>query len=349
MYKKILVIGSYPYPAYPKSIGGATNLVKGLLDYLIKNNVSYRFISTNILQFRSSNLFNYVYTILRALILIPFSKIIIVNCSKNGAFFLYPIIFLISKILGKKIVFRMFGGNFIKLYSESNYINKKILFYSLKYSNIIFFETKYIIKYCKKIFPNHNNILWFPNIRSPHKFNRKLNYKKKFVFMSHIKYSKGIENIFDVANTLNNDYSFDFYGPIIDEKYTSDYINSKKNCNYYGVIKSEEVQKKLVLYDFVILPTFYSGEGYPGIIIEAFSVGLPVIATNLDGISEIVNHNKNGLLIPVKDTKSLLDAIISINDKNYKSFSKNAQITFNNFNSESIYPQIIDCIYKLKK
>ncbi len=82
----------------------------------------------------------------------------------------------------------MFGGNFIALYENSNYINKKILFYSLKYSDIIFFETKYIIKYCKKIFPNHNNVLWFPNIRSPYKFNQKLNYKKKFVFMSHIKY-----------------------------------------------------------------------------------------------------------------------------------------------------------------
>ncbi len=115
------------------------------------------------------------------------------------------------------------------------------------------------------------------------------------------------------------------------------------------MIKGEEVQKKLASYDFVLLPTFYSGEGYPGIIIEAFSVGLPVIATNLDGITEIVNHNKNGLLIPIKDTKSLLDAIISINDKNYKTFSKNAQITFNNFNSESIYPQIIDHVNKLKK
>ncbi len=347
MYKKILIIGSYPYSDYPKSIGGATNLVKGLLDYLITNNISYRFISANILRFKFSELFNYIYTILRSIILIPFSKIIIVNCSQNGAFYLYPIIFLISKILGKKIIFRMFGGNFINLYENSHFPIRIILFFALKKTDIIFFETKYIIKYCKKIFPNHNNILWFPNIRMPQKQHKEQTYNKKFVFMSHIKFSKGVENIFEAASSLNDDYIFDFYGPLMDKKYTPKYINSQKNCSYKGVLKGSEVPEKLISYDFILLPTFYSGEGYPGIIIEAFSVGLPVIATNLDGISEIVNHNETGILIPIKNTKSLLDAIISINNENYIQYSNNAKTAFKKFDAKSVYPEILDTINKL--
>ena len=346
MFRKILVIGSYPYINRPNTIGGATSLVKSLLDYLSNKNIKYYFISSNIFGFKFSYIINYLNIILRAFLFIPLSKNVIINCSKNGTFYLFPLIFIICKIFNKKIIFRMFGGNFISLYEKSNYISNFFLFHCLKNCDIIFFETKYIIKYCKKIFPKHKNILWFPNVRASQNINNNVKYEKRFVFMSHIKFSKGIENIIEVANLLSEDYIFDFYGPIIDNKYNSEYISSMKNCNYLGILKGDDVQEKLKTYSIVLLPTFYEGEGYPGIIIEAFSLGLPVIATNLKGISEIVENNKSGLLVPIKDSNKLYEAIISINDNNYKAYSKNAIIAFDNFNSDSIYPKIINYIDK---
>lgn len=349
MFKNILIIGPYAYKKRPKTIGGATNLLKNFRNYLIDNKIDHNFISTNSYGYFFSFLMNFIIVFIKSILLIPFSRVIMVNTSQNGAFYLFPIIFLLSKMFRKKIIFRMFGGNFINLYEDSFYLTKKILLYCLTKTDIIFFETNYIINYCKKLIPKHKKITWFPNIRNNPKIDKEPIYKKRFAFMSHIRYSKGVENILEVSNLLSDEYSIDFYGSFMGNKYNSEYIDSYKNCNYRGVIDGSEVQKTLEQYDFILLPTFYSGEGYPGIIIESFSVGLPVIATKLKGISEIVEHNKNGILVPVKDTQSLLDAILSINEKKYINYSKNAKLSFKKFDSSLVNSNIINHIYKLIK
>ncbi len=51
--------------------------------------------------------------------------------------------------------------------------------------------------------------------------------------------------------------------------------------------------------DLFILPSLY--EGLPNVVIEAMSVGTPVIATNVSGIPELIENNVNGLLVPAGD------------------------------------------------
>ena len=50
-------------------------------------------------------------------------------------------------------------------------------------------------------------------------------------------------------------------------------------------------------------------EGYPRSILEAMSVGRPIITTNTTGCKETVLNGINGFLVPIKDTKSLVKAI----------------------------------------
>jgi len=50
-------------------------------------------------------------------------------------------------------------------------------------------------------------------------------------------------------------------------------------------------------------------DGIPNVIIEALSQGMPVVATNVSGIGEIVLHNKTGLLIDQRNPRTLTDAI----------------------------------------
>ena len=53
-----------------------------------------------------------------------------------------------------------------------------------------------------------------------------------------------------------------------------------------------------------------------------------------------MNHNKTGLLIPIKDTKSLYSAIKGINKDNYKFYSDNAFKEFDKFDSSKVYPKL---------
>lgn len=57
-----------------------------------------------------------------------------------------------------------------------------------------------------------------------------------------------------------------------------------------------------------VLPSLY-GEGCPTSILEAFAHGIPVVASDIDGISELVDHGANGLLVKQGDTAGFLDAI----------------------------------------
>ncbi len=50
-------------------------------------------------------------------------------------------------------------------------------------------------------------------------------------------------------------------------------------------------------------------EGFGIAIIEAMAAGLPVVATNVGGIPEIITNNKNGILIPPENPQALADAI----------------------------------------
>jgi glycosyltransferase involved in cell wall biosynthesis len=58
----------------------------------------------------------------------------------------------------------------------------------------------------------------------------------------------------------------------------------------------------------VCLPTYY-GEGVPKVLIEAAAAGRPIITTNTPGCRDIVRHEFNGLLVPPRDTASLVLAL----------------------------------------
>ena len=66
-------------------------------------------------------------------------------------------------------------------------------------------------------------------------------------------------------------------------------------------------------------------EGFGNAIIEAMALGVPVVSTNCpSGPNEIIENNKNGILVPVKDPKSLAAGVLKIleNPALAESFSK---------------------------
>jgi glycosyltransferase involved in cell wall biosynthesis len=52
--------------------------------------------------------------------------------------------------------------------------------------------------------------------------------------------------------------------------------------------------------DVLVVPSRWYENG-PGVIFEAFAAGIPVVATNLGGMSEFVRHERDGLLFGLED------------------------------------------------
>jgi glycosyltransferase involved in cell wall biosynthesis len=223
--------------------------------------------------------------------------------------------------------------------------SRKQFFVAALHTKLIFAQTKFQVQYLKKVLNTETLVEWFPNVRMPVVVKEKKKFCKRFVFISQIKQTKGIDEILSVSNQLPNGYMIDIYGPINDSKYNEKYFQSYR-VNYFGEVYPSEIIETLNKYDVLLLPTYHTGEGYPGIIIEAFSLGIPVITTKWISIPEIVLNMINGILIEPKSIEELKEAILLFNEKLYLEMSKNALDSFNkNFNSNIVYLKMVNYLY----
>ncbi len=69
-----------------------------------------------------------------------------------------------------------------------------------------------------------------------------------------------------------------------------------------------DVERMYAAMDIFALPSH--NEGMPTVLVEAMAMNIPVIATPVGGVPEIVRSGENGLLIPVGDESALRDAIL---------------------------------------
>ena len=69
----------------------------------------------------------------------------------------------------------------------------------------------------------------------------------------------------------------------------------------------DDIPEVLDLLDVFAFPSRF--EGLPGALLEAMAAGLPVVATAVDGNTELVEHERSGLLVPARDSGSLAGAI----------------------------------------
>jgi glycosyltransferase involved in cell wall biosynthesis len=82
--------------------------------------------------------------------------------------------------------------------------------------------------------------------------------------------------------------------------------------HFLGFLTEDEVISELQTSDLFLLPSFI--EGVPVAAMEAMAVGVPVIATNIAGTSELIEDEKIGILIRPSDSQALVDAVIRMID-----------------------------------
>jgi glycosyltransferase involved in cell wall biosynthesis len=147
--------------------------------------------------------------------------------------------------------------------------------------------------------------------RYPFRENNKVSDKIIFVFVARLIREKGADLFMDAAQKLKTEFpkaEFHIIGNIdnspssISPNRLSE-LNERKIITYHGFKKN--VENYLTNSDVFVLPTYYR-EGIPRSILEALSIGMPIITTNTPGCKETVLRNENGILIEPKQLNELI-------------------------------------------
>jgi glycosyltransferase involved in cell wall biosynthesis len=74
--------------------------------------------------------------------------------------------------------------------------------------------------------------------------------------------------------------------------------------SFRGAFSRDELGRVMSELDVLAVPSRWY-ENAPGVIFEAFAAGMPIVATNLKGLSEFVKHGENGLLFELENAGDL--------------------------------------------
>jgi len=199
-------------------------------------------------------------------------------------------------------------------------INKKIkevLFSQIcKKSNELFCLNNNSLKHIKGICDTNTTL--FPNFIQLEKDNNikiiNLNNKiDNIIFAGHVIKTKGILEILEVAK-MKPEIIFTIVGAFSDN-HMVDEAKKLSNVILVGEKSKNEVLHLMGNSDLFLFPSH--NEGFPNVILEAMSKKLPIIATKVGAIPDILDNDKNSL-VDVGDIEKILNLIDVLDNCNLR-------------------------------
>jgi glycosyltransferase involved in cell wall biosynthesis len=139
----------------------------------------------------------------------------------------------------------------------------------------------------------------------------------RVLYVGRLSYEKGVEYLIRSMRSLGQDgYCLLLCGDGPQRarlQNLADEMSLSNSVKFFGFVSSRkellEIYRKC---DIFVIPSL--SEGCPKVLFEAMASGLPVIASSVGGVSDIVRHMENGILVPPGDINAISDAIRSISE-----------------------------------
>lgn len=303
---KILVLGFFGY--LTNQIDGQTIKTRDVYS-LLKTKCTEEIVYFDTQSFKTSKL-----NLLKMLLMVLKADNIFYLPAHNNLKYLFPIIYLLSKISNTKLNYLVVGGwlfEFLKNKPLHRYILKNIEGIYTETDNLYMNLQKYNLNNLNKL---HNfRIVDFPNIHDIDKSKKEI----RLVFMARVHPLKGTDLLFEIEKRLNDmgmhHVSIDIYGPIFKD-YEEDFLRKIENSSvkYCGVVDPSNVYLTLQDYDLMLFPTKYYTEGFPGTILDAYISLIPVVASNWLNAKEFIDDKKTGYIIDFNNDEFFIEKVIDL-------------------------------------
>lgn len=136
--------------------------------------------------------------------------------------------------------------------------------------------------------------------------------KKTILFFGFIRDYKGLDLLIDAFSKLNDEYQLviagEVYGAFDEYQKQIDRLPNKERCYpFVRYISDHEVPIFFGAADNVVLP--YKSATQSGISAIAYHFGIPIIATDVGGLKEIIRHGKTGLIVDHPVAEEIAESI----------------------------------------
>lgn len=243
--------------------------------------------------------------------------------------------------LAKRCYYWVPGGVF------HNIVQERFKLSTFNQLNKLYVQSPAIVKGLENI--GFTNSMYVPNSKKIDYYPEKVVRNDgliRFVFLSRVHPDKGCGMIINCAKRLNTlgysgKYIVDFYGKIFDD-YKDEFLklcDEVSTVEYRGYINLTEKEgyDKLASYDMMLFPTYWWGEGFPGVVIDAYIAGLPIIASDWNCNCDVIDQN-TGIIIHAKNEDELFQEMKNtIGGKyNLAELSRNCQERAKQYDNEYV-------------
>jgi glycosyltransferase involved in cell wall biosynthesis len=268
--------------------------------------------------------------------------------TKNLAF-IFPFIFILSKLFSIRIQFIVLGG-WLGEYLKSRPIYR-FMFSKMEW---IYPETDALSNYLRLEY-GYKKVKRLNNFRDTNFIPvlKPTGNSIKLVFMARVHPLKGVETLFKLSRKLielnHNGVTIDLYGPIYEdyqEKFENLLKTAGQNINYHGVLQPNEINPVLSSYDIMLFPTEYHTEGFPGSILDAYISGIPVIASNWMYASEFIDHT-SGAIVEFNDANAFVNKVVALIEQPnlIDSLKQGAQAKTYEFSQDKAWEVLQSCLF----
>ncbi len=199
-----------------------------------------------------------------------------------------------------------------------------------------FLANQYIVRGA----PSERMRVWRQGVQLDRCELRKSSPRLRVGYIGQIKRHKGVDLILEAWAYLQGDHPRELrlYGSAAGEygyaQQLREQMHGLANVEWKGEFHGAQVWQVLADLDVLVVPSRWV-ENSPNTILEAQAVGVPVIGSNLGGVAELVQHERNGLVFQVDDARDLARQLQRLLDEPaLLSRLRNADTAFRTFDQE---------------
>lgn len=236
--------------------------------------------------------------------------IVHVNMASDVSIYRKMIFIQIASLCKKIVIIHQHGGHIEEFYYEKcNDSQRKNIQKVLNKAH----KMLVIAPYLKDIFANiieEEKIKVFPDAIKIPPICEKDYSAQKILFLGRLCKEKGVGELIDAVAELRKSYpELQLYlgGSWVDEDLKEKADSHGAWIHKLGWIDKEKKEKYLKECNIFVLPSYFEGQSVA--LLEGMVYGCACVASDVGGIPQMLIHEKTGLLVPVKDTKGIKDAI----------------------------------------